>query len=87
MLKIKRADYDALRMHGVETYPHECCGVLLGKMDDDDRTVNSVVRCGNTRNDSPENRYHIDPKELVRIQRAGRNRQPPESGYDGEAAQ
>ena len=43
-------------------------------MDGDTRTVTSVVRAGNTRNDSPHNRYHIDPKELVRIQRQGRER-------------
>ena len=31
MLRIDYADYEALRAHGEETYPHECCGVLLGK--------------------------------------------------------
>jgi proteasome lid subunit RPN8/RPN11 len=72
MLKIPRAQYQALRQHGEDTYPHECCGVLLGEMDDDIRRVSAVVRCGNTRIDSPHNRYHIDPKELVRIQREGR---------------
>ena len=30
MLKITRIHYEALRRHGEETYPHECCGVLLG---------------------------------------------------------
>lgn len=74
MLTIKRNDYDSLRHHGEETYPYECCGVLLGQMADGRRTVTSVVRCGNTRTDSPQNRYHIDPKELVRIQREGRAR-------------
>ena len=72
MLKISQKDYDALRRHGEETYPHECCGVLLGRMDGDERVVSSVVRCGNTRTDSPQNRYNIDPRELVRIQRQGR---------------
>ena len=74
MLKICRTDFDALRRHGEETYPNECCGVLLGQMDDDQRIVASVARCGNTRSDSPRNRYHIDPKELIRIQRDGRER-------------
>src|SRR5436305_1063787 len=32
------------------------------------------VRAGNTRDDSPHNRYNIDPKDLVRIQREGRER-------------
>jgi proteasome lid subunit RPN8/RPN11 len=75
MLKITNQEYTAVRQHGEETYPNECCGVLLGQMEDDGtRVVTSSARCGNTRSDSPQNRYHIDPKELVRIQREGRER-------------
>ena len=78
MLRITQPHYAALRQHGEETYPHECCGVLLGQMNDADdaavRVVTSLARAGNTRTDSPQNRYNIDPKELVRIQREGRER-------------
>jgi proteasome lid subunit RPN8/RPN11 len=74
MLSIRKDHYSSLRGHGEETYPHECCGVLLGTMEEDKRMVTSIARCGNTRDDSPHNRYHIDPKELVRIQREGRSR-------------
>jgi proteasome lid subunit RPN8/RPN11 len=75
MLKIPQAAYAALRQHGEETYPHECCGVLLGRFEDDgSKTVTRIVRCGNTRDDSPQNRYNIDPKELIPIQREGRER-------------
>jgi len=75
MLKLAPADYAALRRHGEETYPHECCGVLLGRTDDDGaRIVTSTARCGNTRTDSPQNRYNIDPRELIRVQREGRER-------------
>src|SRR6185369_1828258 len=72
MLKLLQSDFDAMRRHGEETYPHECCGVLLGRSDGEDRVVEAVVRCGNTRDDSPHNRYHISPAELVKIQREGR---------------
>jgi proteasome lid subunit RPN8/RPN11 len=75
MLKIDKASFEALRRHGEETYPHECCGVLLGQFDGDGtRIITSIARCGNTRDDSPHNRYSIDPKELIRIQREGRER-------------
>jgi len=74
MLKVGKSHYDALRRHGEETYPHECCGVLLGRMDGDERVVTSVARAGNTRTDSAHNRYNIDPKDLIRIQREGRER-------------
>jgi len=74
MLKLSQHIYNTLRKHGEETYPHECCGVLLGQMDGEVRTVSSIAQCGNTRTDSPQNRYNIDPRELIRIQRQGRDR-------------
>ena len=75
MLKIPSPVLAALRQHGEETYPHECCGVLLGSFEGDgSKTVTRSAPCGNTRADSPQNRYHIDPKELIRIQREGRAR-------------
>ena len=74
MLRIDKERYEAIRRHGEETYPHECCGVLLGQMDGDTKTVKSIARAGNTRTDSAHNRYNIDPKELIRIQREGRDR-------------
>ena len=81
MLKIASKDYAEIRRHGEETYPHECCGVLLGQMDGEVRRVTSTARCQNTRMDSPQNRYNIDPKELVRIQRQARERDEDIIGF------
>jgi proteasome lid subunit RPN8/RPN11 len=75
MLKMPHKTYVALRQHGEETYPHECCGVLLGRFEKDGtRTVTRVAHCINMREDSPQNRYGINPRELIRIQREGRER-------------
>ena len=68
-LHIPRSIFDAIRTHGEETYPHECCGVLLGRSSQEGWRVESAVRAGNTRTDSAHNRYQIAPVELVRIQR------------------
>ena len=81
MLKLTQALYQALRAHGEETYPNECCGVLLGQMDGNTRIVTSTARAGNTRTDSAHNRYNIDPKDLIRIQREGRNRREDIIGF------
>jgi proteasome lid subunit RPN8/RPN11 len=75
MLKFHQPDFDEVRRHGEETYPDECCGILLGTMDGDTREVRATARCGNTRIDSPQNRYNIDPRELVRVQREARERE------------
>lgn len=75
MLRIDKTCYEQLRRHGEETYPHECCGVLLGRAEDESqRLVTSIARAGNTRTDSPQNRYNIDPRELITIQRQARER-------------
>jgi proteasome lid subunit RPN8/RPN11 len=77
MLIIGQAEYDEIRNHSEDIYPHECCGVMLGIMEDDRRIVRATVRCDNTRDDRPQDRFNIDPRDLVRIQRHGR-----EQGYD-----
>jgi proteasome lid subunit RPN8/RPN11 len=77
MLKLTATTYEALRAHSEETYPHECCGVLLGRSEDGVNSVEAAVRAGNTRTDSAHNRYNIAPRELIGIQRRGR-----ENGWD-----
>lgn len=72
MLKLSQRDFDAIRLHGEETYPHECCGILLGTADGERREVKLTVRAGNTRSDRPADRYNIAPEELIRAQRLAR---------------
>src|SRR5580704_14863925 len=81
MLKIGRKEYEGLRQHGEETYPHECCGLLLGQANGDERVVVSFARARNTRTDSPHNRYNIDSNDYVRIQKEGRERGEDVIGY------
>jgi proteasome lid subunit RPN8/RPN11 len=72
MLNIPQSLYDQLRAHGEETYPHECCGIMLGKSSTDSLEVHELIRAGNTRTDSAHNRYHIAPQELIKAQREAR---------------
>jgi len=74
VLLVPRGIYESLRAHGEQTYPHECCGALLGHPDKDGWRIVEAVRAGNTRTDSAHNRYHIAPVELVKIQREARSK-------------
>jgi proteasome lid subunit RPN8/RPN11 len=71
-LRISQAVYDAIRAHGEETYPRECCGALLGRSAGDGWRIEASARAGNTRTDSAHNRYQIAPAELVKIEREAR---------------
>ncbi|MGA2169142.1 MAG: M67 family metallopeptidase [Terracidiphilus sp.] len=80
VLHLTRTVYDDLRAHGEQTWPHECCGVLLGRFSPANAAagqpgvwkVEAAVRAGNTRTDSAHNRYQIAPVELVKIERDAR---------------
>ena len=64
-MKITSELVEAIRGHGRETYPHECCGFLVGRNGE----VLELARASNAREDSPQNRYLIPPVEFVRVQR------------------
>jgi len=62
----------AMRSHAAKDYPHECCGFLVGTSDGDSVTLARTVPAANTRDDSPRNRFEIDPGEMVKTDRAAR---------------
>jgi proteasome lid subunit RPN8/RPN11 len=72
VLRMTKAVYGAIRAHGEQTYPHECCGALLGRANDDGWRIEAAVGAGNMRTDSAHNRYQIAPAELVKIAREAR---------------
>jgi len=73
MLKLSPADYAAIHRHAEESYPHECCGILIGATEGNAHTVLSTIRCDNI-SGSPQARYDIDPRELIRAQREAHER-------------
>lgn len=66
-----------IHQHGEATYPHECCGFLLGRIEANSRIVERTQRAQNQRDDSPQNRYQIAPQDYMQADRAAR-----EAGLD-----
>jgi proteasome lid subunit RPN8/RPN11 len=57
----------AIRRHGEETYPHECCGALVGR----EGRVTDAVALPNTTEEGPRRRFHVSPSDyLLAEQRA-----------------
>src|SRR5262245_48740828 len=55
----------AIRAHGQETYPHECCGALVGK----DDIVTTVVALPNTTEEGPRRRFLVRPSDYREAER------------------
>ena len=50
---------EAIRRHGEETYPHECCGALVGRGD----AVTDTVALPNTTEEGPRRRFLVRPSD------------------------
>ena len=74
MLKISKADYDLIRWEAERSYPHECCGILLGTALAGERVVTLTLTCENARTDSLANRYSIHPEQLIAGLKLARSR-------------
>ena len=72
MLRIREELSERIRSHGAKTYPHECCGALLGSDGDGGREVVEVVSLENQRSDSPRNRFSITPDDAREAEVAAR---------------
>ena len=58
---------ESIRTHAAEGYPHEICGVMIGPRGD--HLVTEARRARNIIVERARDRYEIDPRDHIRIQR------------------
>ena len=85
-IRAKERELNAIRKHGEETYPHECCGFLLGTTNDEGNVLLELYRAENEwqdgempelpdgRLESRANRYLITPQQWKRADDFARDR-------------
>lgn len=76
---------EKIRLHGAETYPHECCGALLGRdvsamigadpekdVHTPPREIVALFSLVNRRDDSPRNRFSVSVEDVRAAEKAAR---------------
>jgi proteasome lid subunit RPN8/RPN11 len=97
VLKLNQQQIEAIRRHGAQEYPNECCGILLGHAEGGSKQVTEVIPLQNLRKEprkaqellplnSPEseserNRFLIDPREQLHVEKDARTRGLEVLGY------
>ena len=72
-ITLTAAQGDAIRSHGEETFPHECCGFILGHAKDGNKEVAELMRAYNDREDEARhNRFLITPDAYMKGEKAAR---------------
>ncbi|MFZ0886321.1 MAG: M67 family metallopeptidase [Candidatus Acidiferrales bacterium] len=72
VLKITEPLAGRIRAHGVETYPHECCGAILGRDGEAAREVLDLMPLANRRDDSPRNRFEVTSEDVRLAEKTAR---------------
>jgi proteasome lid subunit RPN8/RPN11 len=63
-LKVRKELLERIQKHGLETYPYECCGAMLGRETGGSREVLDLLPLQNRRDDSPRNRFEVTPDDV-----------------------
>lgn len=84
-LRLDHALAERIRRHGEATYPHECCGALLGydsepattgsSVQEAARRVVSLLPLSNRNGDSPRNRFSVTAEDVRAAEAAARAQQ------------
>lgn len=71
----------AIRDHAARDYPYECCGVLLGRVENGVKVVTETRPIDNTHEDGHERRFRISPEILFKLDREERAGGPKVLGF------
>ncbi len=54
--------------HAIDEFPHECCGFLIGKFNDEQADADEYVSAKNSVEENKERRFIIDPVEYMQVE-------------------
>ena len=63
MIRLSKKIVDEIEYHGEQTYPEECCGMMLGFSDQGIHSIESVIPIDNSQSDNRKRRFLITPEQ------------------------
>lgn len=72
MIRIEKQAWEEMVAHAREAYPNECCGAMLGTVDNGLKVVKVALRLENAYQGEQRNRYEVRPEDLLEADRQAR---------------
>ena len=72
MIEIDAQPWSEMVAHARATYPNECCGAMLGTVDDGHKRVVIAMPLENASSGSQAARYELRPEDLLKADRQAR---------------
>ena len=74
MIEIATEPWDTMVRHAEKTYPNECCGAMLGRLNGGSKLVTEAIPMENAYAGEQGARYELRPEDLLEADRQARAR-------------
>ena len=74
MIRIENGAWREMVAHAQAAYPNECCGAMLGTVEDGAKNVRAAMPLANAFDGPQRTRYELRPEDLLQADREARNR-------------
>jgi len=74
MIEIEQEPWRRMLEHARATYPNECCGAMLGSVNDGQKRVVEAMPLENAAAGPQRERYELRPEDLLKADREARSR-------------
>lgn len=74
MIRIEQKAWDLMVSHAGRTYPNECCGAMLGRVEGSEKLVTEAIPVENAFTGEQGARYEIRPEDLIAADKAARSK-------------
>jgi proteasome lid subunit RPN8/RPN11 len=73
MIEIEKSAWASMVLHAERSYPDECCGAMIGRIQGDKKTVTKAVALDNSFSGEKGARYELRPQDLLHADQAARS--------------
>jgi proteasome lid subunit RPN8/RPN11 len=68
MIRLTEKIVDEIELHGEQTYPEECCGMILGSSKDGLHSIEEVIKIDNRQDENRQRRFFITPGQYLQAE-------------------
>jgi proteasome lid subunit RPN8/RPN11 len=74
MVTLSHAALHKMKVHAMQTYPEECCGLLLGRIEGTTKKVFDLIEISNARQAQRTRRFLIAPEDYARAEQLAKEK-------------
>ncbi len=74
MIEVAASAWHAMVAHAESTYPDECCGAMLGRIEGEKKIVTAAIPLENASTGERQRHYELRPEDLISAEKSARSR-------------